>query len=98
MLVATNDAAAAATALAIAGFGVAALYPVTLGDLMALPGVEAGRAASLATLASGTAILTAPAVLGLLAQSRGLRASFLIALPLLGALALVARPRGTRRS
>ena len=48
------------------------------------------RAASLATLASGTAILTAPAVLGLLGQSRGLRTSFLVTVPLLAALVLVA--------
>lgn len=90
MLVASGSATVATTALAVAGLGVASFYPVLLAGLMALPDISPWRATSLATFASGTAILTAPAVLGLLGQSHGLRASFLVTVPLLAALVLVA--------
>jgi MFS family permease len=92
VLVAADSAALTAAGMAIAGLGVAAMYPLTLAQLMAVPGVETARAAALATLASGTAIVIAPAVLGLLGQGAGLRASFLVTLPLLAALVVVAKP------
>ncbi len=99
-LVAIDSPAAATAALAIAGLGVAPFYPVLLAGVMALPDLSPPKAASLASLASGTAILTAPAVLGLLGQHSGLRISFLVTVPLLAALVLVAGPtreRPTRR-
>ena len=95
-LVAIDSPAAAALALAVAGLGVAPFYPVLLAGLMELPGLSQWRAASLAAVASGTAMLTAPAVLGLLGHSRGLRASFLVTLPLLAALVFVAGRSGER--
>ena len=75
LLVTGDSPATAAVALAIAGLGVAPFYPVLLGDLMAVPQLSAWRAASLATLASGTAILAAPAVLGAFGDDAGACAS-----------------------
>ena len=92
VMVVGDGAAAATTALLVAGLGVAPFYPVLLATLMAVPRLPPGRAASMATLASGTAILAAPAVLGLLGQAWGLRGAFLVTVPLLVALVLVARP------
>ena len=92
VMVAGDGAAAATTALLVAGFGVAPFYPVLLAALMAVPRLPPGRAASVATLASGTAILAAPAVLGLLGQAWGLRGAFLATVPILIAVVLVARP------
>ena len=93
LLVAAPGPGLATLALVVAGIGVAPLYPVLLGDLLTVPGLAAWRAAALSTMASGTAILAAPAVLGVLGDAWGLRISFLVTLPLLGALVVVAGPR-----
>ena len=75
--------------LVVAGAGVATLYPVALAGLVATPRLSAAHAASLGALASGTAILAAPAALARLADVVDLRLAFLITLPLLGALLLL---------
>jgi hypothetical protein len=81
-----------ASGLVLAGFGVATLYPVTLAELMAVPGLRPAMGASLGALASATAILLAPTALASMAASVELRLTFLFALPLLGLL-LVLRGR-----
>jgi hypothetical protein len=72
--------ALSAAGLALAGLGVSALYPIALADLMALPGVRPTTAASLGALASGIAILVAPAALATLGRSAGLGTAFLATL------------------
>jgi MFS family permease len=86
-----------AAALAVAGLGIAALYPVTLADLMHEPGLSHGRAAALGATASGTAILAGPLLINLIAHATTLRTAFLVVIPLLLALlALRRRPRAVR--
>ena len=92
LLVTGTSQVTAALALVLAGLGVAAFYPVLVVRLFALPHLPGRRAASLSTMASGTAILAAPAVLGILGDEWGLRISFLVTIPLLTALVWVARP------
>jgi hypothetical protein len=93
IVVATTHPAAITAGLVIAGAGVATLYPVALAGLVATPGLNATHAASLGALASGTAILAAPAALARLADLMDLRLAFLITLPLLAALLLLRRPQ-----
>jgi hypothetical protein len=81
-----------AAGLALAGLGVATLYPIVLADLISIPGVSPAHLASLSAFASGTAILLAPAALAALASVVDLRTAFLIPLPLLVILLLVRRP------
>ncbi|MDX6248398.1 MAG: hypothetical protein QOF10_1758 [Kribbellaceae bacterium] len=78
--------------LMLAGVGVAPLYPITIAELVATPGLSPTRLAALGALASGTAILLAPAVLAGLATVVELRTAFLIPLPLLVALFAISRP------
>ncbi|BCJ55599.1 hypothetical protein Asp14428_70740 [Actinoplanes sp. NBRC 14428] len=72
--------------LLVAGAGIATLYPVTLAALTGTPGLSGAHAASLGALASGTAILAAPAALARVADVTGLRPAFLITVPLLALL------------
>jgi MFS family permease len=83
-------------ALVVAGAGVATLYPVTLADLVATPHLAASHAASLGALASGAAIVGAPVALAAVAGTVGLRAAFLITLPLIALLLGLSRPAGRR--
>ena len=85
--------APAAAGLLVAGLGVAPLYPATLAALVSRPDLRPGDGAALGALASGTAVLLAPAGLGLLGEQVGLRLALLAVLPLLAAL-LLARCRG----
>ncbi len=86
--------AVVAIGLVVAGIGVAPLYPVTLAALVATPGLSPARLAAIGAMASGVAILVAPAALALLARAVDLRTAYLITLPLLAALfALSRRPR-----
>jgi hypothetical protein len=88
--------AVVAIGLVVAGIGVAPLYPVTLAALVATPGLSPARLAAIGAMASGTAILVAPAALALLARAVDLRTAYLITLPLLATLfALSRRPRTT---
>ncbi|HTP27428.1 MAG TPA: hypothetical protein VMK12_17475, partial [Anaeromyxobacteraceae bacterium] len=67
----------------------AALYPISLGRLVKVPGLDPDRGSAFGALGSGTAVLLAPMLLGLLAQVVPLRYGFLAATPvLLGLLAL----------
>ncbi len=82
----------ATAALALAGLGISSLYPMLADQLMRTPGVDLGRGASLAALASGVAVLGAPLFLNALASLVSLRLGFLAAVPLL-LLVLVLRRR-----
>ncbi|HET6737597.1 MAG TPA: MFS transporter [Kribbella sp.] len=83
--------AVVALGLVVAGLGVAPLYPVTLASLVATPGLSSARLAAVGALASGTAILIAPAILAVLARVLDLRTAYLITLPLLAVLFLLSR-------
>lgn len=84
LLVAFTDGwPSVAAGLVIAGVGVATLYPVTLTQLMAVPGLRSSHGASLGAFASGTAIVVAPIALASLSGVVDLRLAFLIPIPLL---------------
>lgn len=86
LVVAGTGPAAVIAGLCVAGLGVATLYPVTLAHLMATPGLSPAHGASLGAVASGTAIIVAPAGLATLAGVVDLRLAFLVTIPLLAAL------------
>jgi MFS family permease len=77
----------AAVGLAVAGLGVALLYPTTVSRTIAAWPHAPDRAAARAALASGVAIGGAPFVLARLADLTGLRAAYLVVPVLLVALA-----------
>ncbi|MFF0342096.1 MFS transporter [Kribbella sp. NPDC004875] len=80
-----------ALGLVVAGLGVAPLYPVTLAALVATPGLSSARLAAIGALASGTAILFAPAILAVLARVVDLRTAYLVTLPLIAVLFFLSR-------
>jgi MFS family permease len=80
-----------ALGLVVAGLGVAPLYPVTLASLVATPGISSARLAAVGAMASGTAILVAPALLAVLARVVDLRTAYLVTLPLIAVLFLLSR-------
>jgi len=75
--------------LLLAGLGIAVLYPVTLARLLSTPRLPQEWGSSLGALASGVAIVLAPAGLALLGDVVELRLAFLVVLPMLAALALL---------
>jgi hypothetical protein len=83
-----------ALGLVVAGLGVAPLYPVTLAALVATPGLSSARLSAIGALASGTAILLAPAILAVLARAVDLRTAYLVTLPLIAILLLLSRRSG----
>ncbi|WP_238174765.1 MFS transporter [Kribbella kalugense] len=86
-----DSPALVALGLVVAGLGVAPLYPVTLASLVATPGLSSARLSAIGALASGTAILVAPAVLAVLARVVDLRTAYLVTLPLIAVLFLLSR-------
>ncbi|MEU4701153.1 MFS transporter [Nonomuraea dietziae] len=83
--------------LALAGLGVAPFYPVTLARFVQVPGLPTARAAAYGALASGTAILAAPATLAALGAALDLRTAYLVAvLPLALVLAAATLPGRAR--
>lgn len=78
-----DDPVSVTTGITVSSLGIALLYPVTLAQLVAVPGLSARHSASIGSLASGTAILIAPAVLGWLDTMIELRLAFLLPIPLL---------------
>ncbi|WP_460499029.1 MFS transporter [Glycomyces tarimensis] len=81
-----NEPATVTIGITIASLGIALLYPITLAQLVAVPNLNARHSASIGSLASGTAILTAPTLLGWLDTTMDLRTAFLLPIPLLIAL------------
>jgi MFS family permease len=98
LVVAGPSPAVVVGGVALAGLGLATLYPVTLAHLMATPGLAPAHGASLGAMASGTAVVAAPAALALLAQVVELRLAFLVTLPILAGLVLLARPAHPARN
>ncbi|WP_329001483.1 MFS transporter [Kribbella sp. NBC_00709] len=80
-----------ALGLVVAGLGVAPLYPVTLASLVATPGLSSARLSAIGALASGTAILLAPAILAVLARAVDLSTAYLVTLPLIAVLFFLSR-------
>ncbi|HQL38202.1 MAG TPA: MFS transporter [Anaerolineaceae bacterium] len=68
--------AAGLIGLALTGLGVASLYPMILATAIGAARVDESRAGARTTLASGTAILLLPLVLGRFADTAGLRAAY----------------------
>ena len=66
------------TGLALTGLGVASLYPAILATAIGAAPMDESRAGARTTLASGTAILLLPLVLGRFADLAGLRISYLV--------------------
>src|SRR5215211_4026676 len=69
--------------LFLTGLGIANLYPLILSLAINAAGQNTVRAGARATLASGTAILTLPLLLGRLADAAGIRPAYGIVLILL---------------
>ena len=87
-----------ALGLLLAGLGIAVLYPVTLARLLSTPRLPQEWGSSLGALASGVAIVLAPAGLALLGDVVELRLAFLVVLPMLAALALLYGRAGSDRA
>jgi fucose permease len=76
--------------LFVAGLGVASLYPLILSLAIAAAGSATDQASARGTLASGTAILVLPLVLGRLADLAGIRPAYgLVAVLLAGVFLIV---------
>jgi len=90
-----NSAVMGMTGLFLTGLGIASLYPLLLSMAMGAAGAQTVQASTRATLASGTAILVLPLVLGRLADAFGIHSAYGIVLALLvGILTVVlAAPR-----
>ncbi|MET7463121.1 hypothetical protein [Nonomuraea sp. NPDC005501] len=87
-----------AAGLVVAGLGIAPFYPVTLARLVQVPGLTVARSSAYGALASGTAILAAPAVLAALGAALDLRAAYLVTvLPLAAVLAVATLPAARAR-
>lgn len=83
--------------LFVTGLGVASLYPLTLSLAMSAAGNSTVQASARATLASGTAILTLPFVLGRLADGVGIRPAYGVVVLLLGGVLLIVGLAATRK-
>lgn len=88
-----QDPYAVAAGILVASLGIAPLYPIMLGRLVSVPDLADRHSASIGSLASGTAILAAPAALGWLDTQIGLREAFLLPLPLIVILWFLAKRR-----
>jgi fucose permease len=76
--------------LFVTGLGVASLYPLILALALGAAGSDTVRASARTTLASGTAILTLPLLLGRLADALTIRPAYgVVALLLVGVLIIV---------
>lgn len=69
--------------LFLSGLGIASLYPLILSLAIGAAGAETVQASARATLASGTAVLTLPLVLGRLADAAGIHQAYAIVILLL---------------
>jgi len=75
--------------LFLTGLGIASLYPLILALAIGAAGSQTVQASTRATLASGTAILALPLILGRLADAAGIRQAYgVVLLVLLGLLAI----------
>ncbi|AOZ73126.1 hypothetical protein BK816_07335 [Boudabousia tangfeifanii] len=68
--------------LLLAGMGTALLYPITVDDMVALPGLSANRAAALSSLGGGAAVFLIPIVLPQVQSVLSTGESLLLLVPL----------------
>jgi fucose permease len=86
----TDSISLALGGLFVAGLGVASLYPLIISLAIGAVPDDTVQASARATLASGTAILTLPLILGRLADSVGIRLAFgIVALLLVCVFAII---------
>ncbi|HMB24565.1 MAG TPA: hypothetical protein VKP08_17095, partial [Anaerolineales bacterium] len=78
----------------IAGLGVASLYPLLLSLAIGAADGNTVQAGARATLASGTAILALPLILGRLADAVGIRAAYSVVIVLLIGVFLISQLAG----
>jgi fucose permease len=88
-------AVVAVVGLFVAGFGVANLYPLTVSLALGTAADRSDEAGARLSLASGTAILVAPFLLGALADAVGIRAAYTV-VPIFLVSALVVSRLGQR--
>lgn len=85
------------TGLFIAGLGIASLYPLILSLAINAAGENTVQAGARATLASGTAILALPLLLGRLADAVGIRPAYGIVVVLLISIFIMIQVAGSRQ-
>lgn len=92
---AANTALAGMVGLSITGLGVAGLYPLLQSLAIGVAGEDTVRAGARTTLASGTAILSLPLILGRLADLAGIRSAYgVVAVLLIGILLVMLVTKG----
>lgn len=82
--------------LTVAGLGVASLYPLVLALALGAAGADTVQGGARATLASGTAILALPLVLGRLADLVGIRPAYAVVAVLLTGVFVIIAATGRR--
>ena len=92
----TSSALTSLAGLFMTGLGVASLYPLTLSLAINSANGNTVQAGARATLASGTAILALPLLLGRLADAVGIRSAYGLIPLLLGGIFLIIRLAGKR--
>lgn len=90
----TNTVIVGLTGLFITGLGVANLYPLILSLAMSTVSHNTVQASARATLASGTAILSLPLILGRLADAVGIGLAFGVVVVLLATVFLISQLAG----
>lgn len=85
----TENVLAALTGLFLTGLGIAGLYPLILSLALNASNGDTVQAGARATLASGTAILALPLLLGRLADAFGIRSAYAVVLILLIGILLI---------
>jgi fucose permease len=93
----TEAAAPALVGLFVTGLGVANLYPLIMALAIASAGPLTVEASSRATLASGTAILALPLILGRIADAAGIQLAFIVVLALIVGVFVVSQIAGSER-
>ncbi len=92
----TGSATLGLIGLTVAGLGVASLYPLILALALGAAGADTVQAGARATLASGTAILALPLVLGRLADLVGIRPAYAVVAVLLTGVFIISAATGRR--
>ncbi len=92
----TGSATLGLLGLTVAGLGVASLYPLILALALGAAGADTVQAGARATLASGTAILALPLVLGRLADLVGIRPAYAVVAVLLTGVFVIIAATGRR--
>jgi fucose permease len=90
----TNDVSLGLSGLFLTGLGVANLYPLLLSLAIGAANGNTVQASARATLASGTAILALPLVLGRLADVFGIRSAYSVVLILIISVFLISQIAG----